>query len=282
MKSTKLFLTIIITVLSYHILLSVNPETDQPFFFVQLTDIQFGMFDGNEGFEKETALYEQAISEINRLKPDFVVITGDFVHDPNDEDQISEFKKLTGTIDPGIPVFMIPGNHDVGQVPDKASLKKYKANYGDDTFLFDHKGSMFLGFNTSLVKAELPKLEPRQFNWLKRSLKKGKNANQLIVFGHYPFFIQSYDEPEKYSNLKLSYRLKYLEMFKASGVDAIFSGHLHNNAQGEYKGIRLITTSALGKPLADAPSGLRIVKVYKDRIEHHYYSLDEIPDTVVF
>lgn len=282
MKLTRLFLIILITVLSCQDLLSDNPETDQPFFFIQMTDIQFGMHDENKGFAPETELYMKAISEINRLKPDFVVITGDFVHDPESEDQIDEFRNLTGTIDPGIPVYMIPGNHDVGQVPDKTSFKKYKDNYGDDMFSFDHKGSRFVGFNTSLVKAELPKLEPRQFNWLKRTLKKGKNANQLIVFGHYPFFIQSYDEPEKYSNLKLPYRLKYLEMFKASGVDAIFSGHLHNNAYGEYKGVQLVTTSAVGKPLAEAPSGLRIVKVYNDRIEHQYYGLDEIPDTVFF
>lgn len=282
MKLARLFLIILLTVLSSWAMLADGQESGQPFFFIQITDIQFGMHDENKGFAQETALYEKAIAGINRLKPDFVVITGDFVHDPNSEAQINEFKRLTAKIGTGIPVYMIPGNHDVGQVPDKASLRKYKANYGDDTFAFDHKGSRFVGFNTSLVKAELPKLEPRQFNWLKPSLKKGKNANQLIVFGHYPFFIQSFDEPEKYSNLKLQYRLKYLEMFNESGVDAIFSGHLHNNAQGEYKGISLVTTSAVGKPLADVPSGLRIVKVYADSIAHHYYGLDELPDKVVF
>jgi hypothetical protein len=43
----------------------------------------------------------------------------------------------------------------------------------------------------------------------------------------------------------------------------------------------LVTTSALGKPLADALSGIRIVKVYPGRIESVYYSLDEIPETIV-
>lgn len=281
MKFARLFLIILITVLSSRASLSDNPETGQPFFFIQITDIQFGMHDENKGFDRETALYEKAVAGINLLKPDFVVITGDFVHDPYDEDQINEFKKLTAKFGPGIPVYMIPGNHDVGQVPDKASLQQYKANYGKDTFAFDHKGSRFVGFNTSLVKAELPAME-RQLNWLKRSLKRGKNAHQLVVFGHYPFFIQSFDEPEKYSNIKMEYRSKYLEMFRESGVDAIFSGHLHNNAQSEYKGVSLVTTSAVGKPLADAPSGLRIVKVYADRIAHNYYGLDELPDKVVF
>ena len=52
-----------------------------PWFFVQLTDPQFGMFENNVGFEKETILYEKAVAEINRLNPDFVVITGDLVND---------------------------------------------------------------------------------------------------------------------------------------------------------------------------------------------------------
>ncbi|GAH76052.1 unnamed protein product, partial [marine sediment metagenome] len=41
-------------------------------------------------------------------------------------------------------------------------------------------------------------------------------------------------------------------------------------------------TSAVGKPLGDAPSGLRIVKVFTDSIEHIYYGLDEIPDSIRF
>jgi hypothetical protein len=60
-----------------------NKNPNAPWFFVQLTDPQFGMFDNNASFEKETVLYEKAVAEINILKPDFVVITGDLVHDPD-------------------------------------------------------------------------------------------------------------------------------------------------------------------------------------------------------
>jgi hypothetical protein len=44
----------------------------------------------------------------------------------------------------------------------------------------------------------------------------------------------------------------------------------------------MIITSAVGKPLGSAPSGIRIIKVYKNRIEDKYYALDEIPDAVTF
>ena len=42
----------------------------------------------------------------------------------------------------------------------------------------------------------------------------------------------------------------------------------------------MVTTGPVGYPLGDDPSGLRIVKVYRDRIEHAYYGLDTIPETI--
>ncbi len=250
------------------------------FFFIQITDPQFGMYEENTGFARETELYEQTVSHINRLNPDFVVITGDFVHDPDDEDQIREFKRITGKIDSKIPVYMIPGNHDVGLVPTKESLKKYRANYGSDRFSFFHKGVHFIGINTSLIKAEIPKLEPKQAKWLQKILTNGRNADRIVVFGHYPFFIEAFDEPEKYSNLKTDYRIKYFSLFKAYNVSAVFSGHLHSNKETEYNGIQVVTTSAVGKPLGDAPSGFRIIKIVNGRIEHNFYGLNAVPDSV--
>jgi serine/threonine-protein phosphatase CPPED1 len=259
-----------------------NITDETSFFFIQVTDPQFGMYDENKGYEKESKLYMKAVDGINRLKPDFVIITGDLVHDPNNENQINEFKSQTRKIDPGIPVYILPGNHDIGQVPDEESLKKYEYNYGKDKFAFDHKGTLFIGINTSLIKADLEKHESKQYKWLKQQLKKGKKSNHILVFGHYPFFIKSFDEPENYSNIQMKHRVKYLSLFKKNEVDAIFSGHLHNNAQAEYEGIQLTATSAAGKPLGNAPSGFRIIKVSDDHIEHTFYGFDEVPEKVVF
>lgn len=254
----------------------------EPWFFVQLTDPQFGMFDSNAGFEKETALYEKAVAGINRLNPDFVVITGDFVHDPNSAEQINEFKRITAKIKPSIPVYYSPGNHDIGQVPTSESLEKYKKNYGSDRFSFRHKGSSFIGFNTGLIKAKLEKHEQEQFSWLTKKLQQSKRLQHIILFTHYPFFNKTADEPEAYSNIGTEYRVKYLELFENNGVDAVFSGHHHNNGLATYGKVELITTSSLGKPLGKAPSGFRIIKVYSDKIEHEFFGLDELPDSVVF
>lgn len=45
--------------------------------FIQMSDPQFGMFTKNASFEHETVNLEFAIAHANRLKPAFVVITGD-------------------------------------------------------------------------------------------------------------------------------------------------------------------------------------------------------------
>jgi 3',5'-cyclic AMP phosphodiesterase CpdA len=262
--------------------LAQKKTKDAPWFFIQLTDPQFGMFDGNASFEKETVLYEKAVAKINSLNPDFLVITGDFMNDQNSASQINEFKRITAKIKPAIPVYYSPGNHDIGLVPTPESLEKYKENYGNDRFSFEHKGSSLIGFNTGLIKAKLEKPEQEQFNWLSKKLRKSGNSQHILLFTHYAFFNKTVDEPEAYSNIDREYREKYLNLFKDSNVAAVFSGHHHNNGYATFGNVQLVTTSALGKPLGEAPSGFRIVKVYNDKIEHEFFGLDELPEKIEF
>ncbi len=257
-------------------------SSESPWFFIHITDPQFGMFEDNKGFEKETYLYKKAVEHINRLKPDFVVITGDFVHNSGSPEQIAEFKRITAMIDPEIPVFYTPGNHDVGQIPDEESLRNYVNNYGRDRFSFRHKGSAFIGLNTSLIKGRLAEQEQEQYDWLVNEIRGSQGAQHLLLFGHYPFFKESVDEPTEYSNIDIEDRKKYLDLFNTSKVDAVFSGHSHKNSLSSYGNIQMVTSSALGKPMGPAPSGMRIVKVYSDRIEHEFFGLEEIPDSVKF
>jgi 3',5'-cyclic AMP phosphodiesterase CpdA len=282
MASKRLLYILAMLLLTSGALLAQNKRPVEPWFFIHLTDPQFGMIENNGGFEKETILYEKAVEKINILKPDFVVITGDFVHNTNSPDQVSEFKRITALIDQKIPVYLTPGNHDIGQTPDEESLRKYHNNYGSDRFSFTHKGSSFIGFNTSYIKAGMTGPEQEQFNWLVKKINKSQGKHHIILFCHYPFFNNAVDEPTAYSNIDLEYRQKYLELFNTNKVEAVFSGHYHNNSIATYGKTQLVTTSALGKPLGAAPSGIRIVKVNMNGIEHQYFGLEEIPDSVKF
>src|SRR5216110_1595816 len=60
--------------LLFHIASAIAAE---PFFSIQLSDPQFGMFTNDKDFAQETANFEFAVAAVNRLKPAFVVIAGD-------------------------------------------------------------------------------------------------------------------------------------------------------------------------------------------------------------
>lgn len=250
---------------------------DKSIQIVQITDPQFGFFDGNRSFTKETTLYTEAIKQINELKPDFVVITGDFINNPKDDMQIAEFKRITANLDENIPVYLSPGNHDLGNNPTKENFQFYFLNYGKDSenFSFEYNGSYFIGLNSVIIKSETNNLEEeKQFQWLKCELKKAKSSNLIILFTHHPFFINEFDESESYSNQSKENRVKYFTLFEKYGVDAIFAGHLHDNAQGEYNGIKMITTNAAGRPLGKAKPGYRLIKIDDGVLHSEYINID--------
>jgi 3',5'-cyclic AMP phosphodiesterase CpdA len=281
MKSYRLASVCFFLLMTAIQVISQGKNPPAPFFFIQVTDPQFGFFESNKGFSKETELYQKAVSRINRLQPDFIVITGDLVNNKDDKSQIAEFKRITSMISPAIPVWFSPGNHDIGQIPAQKDIDTFVTEYGHDRFSFRLKDCLFIGLNSCLIKSNVPILEQLQFEWLSKELTRSAGLEHIIVFTHYPFFINAYDEPETYSNIPVDIRNRYLDLFKKYNVDAVFAGHLHNNASAKYGEMEMVTTSSVGRPLAKAPSGLRIVIVYPDRIESSYYTLDEIPEKII-
>lgn len=243
---------------------------------VQITDPQFGFFENNISFEKETELYVNAVRQINNLNPDLVVITGDFVNNSKSIQQIEEFKRITGLIDLNIPVYLSPGNHDLGEHPTKEEFDFYFSNYGKgtDKFFLKYKNSTFIGINSTIIKSDKNiNEEEKQFRWLKRKLRGAKKSDNIVVFTHYPFFINDFNEKETYSNQKIEIRKKYFELFDKYNVKAIFAGHLHNNSSAAYKDVQMITTNAVGRPLGDSLPGIRIIYVTKEHISHVYRPL---------
>ncbi len=243
------------------------------FLIVQISDPQFGFFTNNADFEKETELYAEAVRQINQIKPDFVVITGDFVNNSKDTLQINEFKRITACIDKRIPVYLSPGNHDLSNNPSKQDFEWYYSMYGKgaDRFSFRHKNAHFIGFNSVIIKSDESRIEERkQFKWLKKELKKANSSDPILLFTHYPFFMENFSEKETYSNQQMPKRIQYFELFEKYGVDAIFAGHLHNNAEASHNQILVITTNAAGKPLGNAQPGYRLIKITNRQIEHSY------------
>ncbi|PPL02813.1 hypothetical protein SAMN05444682_103138 [Parapedobacter indicus] len=69
-------------------------EDDKSFFFFHMSDTQFGFFNKNEDYIQEKINVEKAISEANRLRPKFVIVTGDLVRIPGNSTQIVAYKTV--------------------------------------------------------------------------------------------------------------------------------------------------------------------------------------------
>ena len=251
-----------------------------PFFFLQLSDPQFGFIDNNKSISAETEAMNKAVTPINQLKPPFVVITGDFVNNSKSKEQIAAYKSMIAQIDSSVKVYMIPGNHDIGKVS-RASIDNYKKNYGEPHFSFRYGDCAFIGIDSNIIKEEDKEREEVQFKWLEQELQKTKDARFKFVFTHCSVFLKRMDEPVNYSNFSLPMREKYVRLFQKYGVNAIFAGHLHNNAYGKVGNMEMITIGPVGKVLGTGYQGMNLVKVYPDRFISEFIALNQLPKEVV-
>lgn len=252
--------------------------------FLHLSDPQFGFYTNNKGFEQETANFEFAIATANRLKPAFVIITGDLTHSATDPAELAEYKRIAAKLDPKIRLFEVPGNHDVGNEPTRESLVRYRERYGPDYYSFQMGGIYGIVLNSNLetggknVPDEAAKMEA----WLRSELEKAKSAagKQVLVFQHIPFFRKDVNEPTDYQNIALEARRRYLAMLREFGVKWVFTGHLHQTLEVKDGDTRFITTGAVGMPEVGAKSGLSVVAVSPDGVKHRFFEFGELPSTL--
>jgi len=252
--------------------------------FIQMSDPQFGMYAKNASFAHETANFEFAIATANRLKPDFVIVTGDLINDPGNAAQAAEYQRIAAKLDPKIRLFSVPGNHDVDNEPTEESLAKYRERFGPDYYTF-HIGDI-AGFvlDSNLEKApqHVPGEAAKMEAWLRGELAKAKRGGvkHLIVFQHHPFFLKDAEEADEYFNISKATRARYLVLLHEFGVGQVFAGHYHRTSEARDGSLEMITTGPVGMPLEGAKSGMRIVTVGARGVAHKYYDFGDLPDTL--
>lgn len=280
-----------------------------PFFFMQLADPQFGMFEARSrlspeeiedallkgckviptgpvsGLEMERDLFQNAIEEANRLRPAFVVVCGDMVHNSTDEEWDTLLDVARG-LDPEIPLHWVPGNHDIGGLSVDAaqsSLLRYRERFQSNYFSFDHNGASFIVLDSTAICNKPPLLGEweAQLGFLEDALTRAaERPGPIVVFSHHPPFLKSPDEPDDYWNMPLQFRIPLLKRLRAGDVDTVFCGHWHRNNESAYDGMDVVVSAPVGYPLAKDPSGYRIVRVSDDGLEHDYFGFGAGPDFI--
>ena len=161
-----------------------------------------------------------------KLKPEFIIQTGDFFNGNKGVDIESEaafsFKNFGENID--MPFFIAKGNHDVQEYYEKNALPLFSRELGNNVlksyYSFDKANCHFI-----ILDGTDEKLAD-QLSWLEKDLETAKSSNRIkhiFVAGHYPLWIvarSGFTRPA-YSNTVASLLAKYK-------VDAYFCGHTHN------------------------------------------------------
>lgn len=246
-------------------------------FFVQISDPQLGFFSRSNDFTTEKGLMKRITEKVNNLKPDFVVFSGDLVHWVSNTAALDGFKQMCSEFDKDIPLYFVPGNHDIESKPE--SIAAFIERYGHDRFVHKAKSYTVIGYNSCVIK-DASYAEPAEYKWLEKALQRARLNKPIILVAHHPMFLSSPDEAERYENIGIELRKKYLALFDKYGVDLVLSGHLHYCAKGEYKDIKFVTAGPAGYPFGETKSGIEIITIKDNKAEATYYGIDDIPNHI--
>lgn len=147
------------------------------------------------------------------------------------------------TTEGGVPYFLAPGNHDVSSAttvddPKRApGLRNYldavsalippdgspRRLAGYPTYSFGYGNTFVIGFDADIAGDE------KQFAWVKGQLEGLDRARytNVIVFCHQAPFSSGPHGGAKVEEATVQLRAKYMPLFHAHHVRAVFSGHEH-------------------------------------------------------
>lgn len=227
--------------------------------FVQLADPQFGMLHRDQGWLEEESMLRLAVQHVNRLKPRFLLISGDLINAfpsgpgaaPEEASrEIAAFKTALGNLDPSIPLVVQPGNHDVAQVPRPEDVQHYMEHFGDDYFSFWVGGVFYVSINSQyyMDARHTEHLRTAQDRWIKAELAKVKGqAKHIVVLSHVPPFVADEDEDQGWATWERGCRRRILAQVAEAGAILWLCGHFHGNAVARSRaGVEVVVTSSCG------------------------------------
>lgn len=234
---------------------------DGSYDFIQLADPQLGMLRMDQDWAEEVTMLRLAVQHVNRLKPRFLLVSGDLTNVwPSRETasvvaaQAQSFKEALRDLDPTIPLVLQPGNHDVGQDPKFEDVKRYQENFGDDYFSFWVGGVLYVAVNSQYyhklcVNAEAAQLRQAQEDWLESVLasEECKRAKHVVLLTHVAPFMGREDESHGHFNWSVEGRRWLLGLADRAKIKLILCGHYHGNCVVRSEGgVEVVTTSSCG------------------------------------
>lgn len=233
---------------------TVPTETqEQPLFsFVQITDIHFGTSEEPAGVRPTGDWLVKGLKFVNeKVKPDFVIFTGDIVADITTKgghpfDRAAELRKVKQIIDDNLDCkwYAVGGNHD---------WNEYEGVFGEGNYSFDFRGMRFVAIQLKYTNKFTGWGVFRRLKWLRKQLADA-GEKPVVVFTHNPINLPTFKNAREVR--------KTIE--DAKNVVLVLQGHLHVELKRESGGV--VYYVAPGFLMGKRP--FKVFYVYEDRIEH--------------
>jgi 3',5'-cyclic AMP phosphodiesterase CpdA len=207
---------------------------------VHLSDLHFGAHD-----ERLVDAVEQRIDE---LKPDLVVISGDFTQRARTEQFRDACEFLGGLHDSGHEVLGVPGNHDVPLYDVLRRFLSPLARYRrfiDETLcpFIELPGVAVLGINTARsLTFKDGRINRQQVEFIRETFARTPREAVRVLVTHHPLFALTVgDEVER----AIGRQELALDAIEEAGVDMLLAGHNHHASTHEASDLVTRAGSAL-------------------------------------
>lgn len=189
-----------------------------PFRFAQLTDIHLSPKNPNP---TEDLLC--SIAQINATDSlDFVLVTGDLTEE-GDRATLEKAKSCLDLLK--VPYYVIMGNHETKW--SDSGFTAFGEIFGGERFQFEHKGFLFLGFNTGpLMRMAYGHVAPQDIRWLTEEMERAGKEKPVILVTHYPLMDGDVDNWYEVTDAVRPYNIRLF-----------IGGHYHVNRDLSYDNI---------------------------------------------
>lgn len=200
-------------------------EWPEELVIAHLTDTHLPRGDGK--------VLERALYELNLLKPDVIIISGDIADRGNERLAWVRYRQLYNYSD--IPIFILPGNHDHYG----SQEEEYYERYGSPLYYYIVAGRFLIVYLDTGVIASVPE---SQLEWAESILNEHVDKVKIIAF-HHPLFVKGYEVNGSWENVEALRNYMYPEWTTQWGIDSarkllelierydvrlVLSGHTHD------------------------------------------------------
>jgi outer membrane protein assembly factor BamB/Icc-related predicted phosphoesterase len=239
-------------------LLSLGGQAQSVSFrFAHLTDLHLSTNNPNP-----TEDLLRSVAQINATENiDFVLITGDITEE-GDRACLEKAKSCLDLLK--VKYYVALGNHETKW--SDSGCTAFGEVFGYERFEFEHKGFLFLGFNSGpLMRMAYGHVVPQDIRWMTETMEKAGKDKPVMLVTHYPLKDGDVDNWYEVTDAVRPYNVR---MF--------IGGHYHSNRNQRYDGIPgiLMRSNLRDK---DGKQGYGVYEVTDDSIKVFCQRVGEQP-----